>query len=66
MNFHFKNITKDAFLTVVGVFLAVIVLLFVSFLVWKEKISIEQAQNFLALIMPILIGFFSLAGRKNE
>jgi len=65
MNFSFKNITKDTFLTVLGVILSLLVLFFTLLLVWKDKVDIEKAQNFLSVILPILIGFFSLAGRNK-
>lgn len=66
MNFNPKNITKDAFLTFVGVFLAILCTLVTLFLASKNRITFEQAGNFLAMVLPILLGFFGLAGRNNK
>lgn len=66
MNFNPKNITKDAFLTFVGVFLASLCTLVTLFLASKNRITFEQAGKFLAMVLPILLGFFGLAGRNNK
>jgi len=65
MNFRFKNITKDAFLTVVGVLLSVAITGAGLALLYQEKIQIGEFGAFLALVLPILFGF-ALAGRNNK
>jgi len=66
MNFHFKNITKDAVLTSLGLFLSLVLVLVSLFLVWKQKATFEQIGSFLGTVLPVVVGLFSLAGRKNE
>lgn len=65
MNFNFKNITKDVFLTVVGVLLSVGITGVGFLLLYQEKIQINEFGAFLALVLPILLGF-GLAGRNNN
>jgi len=64
MNFSFKNITKDAFLTIVGVLLSVAITLAGLVLLYQEKINISELGAFFALVLPILFGF-ALAGRNK-
>jgi len=65
MNFNFKNITKDWLLTLVGLVLAVLVVSVGLALLWQEQISINEFGAFLALVLPILLGF-GLAGRGES
>ena len=65
MNFNFKNITKDAFLTIVGVLLSAVITGVGLVLLYQEKINISEFGAFLALVLPVLFGF-ALAGRNDK
>ncbi len=51
MNFDFKNIYKHG----ISTFLGVLIVLFVFFLVWKDKATFAEAIPILLVAIPFLL-----------
>ncbi|PKQ66424.1 hypothetical protein [Raineya orbicola] len=66
MNFRFQNFWKDFGLTLVGIFISTLVILVTLGLMWKGKLTAEQATTFLSVITPGIITIYGLAGRENK
>lgn len=66
MNFNFKNISKDAAITSLGLLLSLVLVLVSLLLLWKGKANFEQVGSFLGAVLPIVITLFSLAGREKQ
>lgn len=65
MNFRFQNFWKDFGLTLVGIFISSLVILVTLGLMWKGKLTAEQATTFLSVITPAIITIYGLAGRDK-
>ncbi|MCS6794938.1 MAG: hypothetical protein RMJ97_07050 [Raineya sp.] len=65
MNFRFSNFWKDFVLTLVGIVISSLVVLVTLGLMWKGKLSAEQATAFLSVITPAIVTIYGLAGRDK-
>ncbi|MCS6796370.1 MAG: hypothetical protein NZ516_10465 [Raineya sp.] len=66
MNFKFSNIWKDFGLTLVGVAISTVLILVTLGLMWKGKITAEQATTFLSVATPAIITIYGLAGKDEK
>jgi hypothetical protein len=66
MNFRFQNFWKDFGLTLVGIFISTLVILVTLGLMWKGKLTAEQATTFLSVAAPAIVTIYGLAGRENK
>lgn len=66
MNFRFQNFWKDFGLTLVGIFISSLVILVTLGLMWKGKLTAEQATTFLSVITPAIYGLDKRLWKARE